>query len=89
MGYTEKVEGKSNEPILIKLLKEAEIMKKTIKSMCVSKNYTYTPKIGCHKIYTNRKNWDDARKACQQDGADLAIVNSKEEEDVSFIRCCL
>lgn len=49
-------------------------------------DYINTPGIGSHKFFTDAKNWNDAKKACEQDGAHLAIVNSKQEENVSFFQ---
>lgn len=46
-------------------------------------DYVYTPGIGTHKIFTDAKSWNDARKSCQEDDAHLGIVNSKAEELVS------
>lgn len=74
----------STESVSIHLVPDEEL--ESIESRCKSKNYTYTPLVGCHKIYTSPENWKDAQKSCQQDGTDLAIVNSKAEEKVSFIR---
>lgn len=52
---------------------------------CSKDNYHYTPKIGCHKIYSDQKNWTAAREVCRQDGADLAIINSEAEAEVRYI----
>lgn len=58
----------------------------TEQKRCESSNYTYTPKIGCHKllnIQSNKTDWSEARKTCKDDGTDLAIVDTKAEEEVS------
>ncbi|KZC10280.1 PREDICTED: hemolymph lipopolysaccharide-binding protein-like [Dufourea novaeangliae] len=45
-------------------------------------DYVYTPGIGAHKLHTRAKTWNNARKSCKEEGAHLAIVNSKSEARV-------
>lgn len=61
-----------------------ESIKKSEKNRVERDDYVMTSGIGWHKIYTNAKNWNDARKSCIQDGAQLAILNSKNEEKVNL-----
>ncbi|XP_015596013.1 snaclec 27 [Cephus cinctus] len=32
-----------------------------------------------YKLYTDRKTWEEALAACESDGADLAVIDSREE----------
>lgn len=49
-------------------------------------DYHYTKGIGSYKIYhQNPKNWSEARKACIEDGGHLAIVDSQDEKEVSYV----
>lgn len=63
-----------------------EGLEQLFKRECYRINYTYTPKIGCHKLYTSIEKWTEARKICQKDGADLAIINSQEEAKVAKVK---
>lgn len=56
---------------------------RAIKCVNLRKNYNYTVGAGCHKYFKDLLSWDKAQKACQQDGTDLAIVNTKKEEEVT------
>ena len=47
-------------------------------------DYVYTSGIGSHRLFTQAKQWNDARKICHNEGAHLAIINSREEESVSI-----
>ncbi|XP_069024900.1 CD209 antigen-like protein E [Embiotoca jacksoni] len=38
----------------------------------------------CYFKFTERKTWDESRKECQERGADLVIINNKEEQE--FVR---
>uniref|UniRef100_A0A8C9V7M3 C-type lectin domain-containing protein n=1 Tax=Scleropages formosus TaxID=113540 RepID=A0A8C9V7M3_SCLFO len=37
-------------------------------------------KFSCYYISHEKKNWDDSRQYCKERGADLVIINSKEEQ---------
>lgn len=50
----------------------------------IREDYVYTPGIGSHKLHTNAKTWNEARKVCNEEGGHLAIINSHAEESVSF-----
>lgn len=43
-------------------------------------DYTIRPGIGVHKLHKRKVNWNKARKSCMDEGANLAILNSKLEE---------
>lgn len=43
-------------------------------------DYTIRPGIGVHKMHKRKVNWNRARKSCMDEGANLAILNSKLEE---------
>ncbi|XP_014232280.1 hemolymph lipopolysaccharide-binding protein-like [Trichogramma pretiosum] len=43
-------------------------------------DYVYTPGIGSHRFHTEAKPWNEARRICYDEGAHLAIINSKAEE---------
>uniref|UniRef100_A0A3P9DRJ1 C-type lectin domain-containing protein n=1 Tax=Maylandia zebra TaxID=106582 RepID=A0A3P9DRJ1_9CICH len=40
----------------------------------------------CYFKYTEWKTWSDSRRACQDKGADLVMINSKEEQVDTFKR---
>ncbi|XP_014209583.1 hemolymph lipopolysaccharide-binding protein-like [Copidosoma floridanum] len=44
--------------------------------------YIHTPGVGSHKLHTEAKTWNEARRICLEEGANLAIINSKVEESV-------
>lgn len=46
-------------------------------------DYVHMPGIGSYKLHTVAKSWNNARKICKEEGAHLAIINSREEEAVS------
>lgn len=50
----------------------------------IREDYVHSPGIGSHKIHTDAKNWNDARKICNDENAHLAIINSEAEEAVSI-----
>nr|CAD7398111.1 unnamed protein product [Timema poppensis] len=41
--------------------------------------YRLFPGVGYYKLHTEAKKWDDARRACTEEGSHLAVVNSEEE----------
>lgn len=45
--------------------------------------YVETPGLGTYKIYTTAKNWTDAKRACDRDGAYLGVPNSEAEAKVT------
>ena len=45
-------------------------------------DYYYTPGVGAHKLHTRAVSWNDARKMCNDEGGNLAIVNSLIEAHV-------
>lgn len=49
--------------------------------------YVHTPGVGSHKLHTEAKTWNEARRICLEEGAYLAIINSKVEESVSNEIC--
>lgn len=59
--------------------------------MCDRIGYTYNSDYGCYRHYKYdgwgryERNLTEARKVCQKDGADLAIINSLGEAEVNFI----
>lgn len=53
--------------------------------MLTSKGYVHTENIGFHKLFSiAAEGFHEANVTCQNDGAHLAIINSKQEEEVSF-----
>lgn len=60
------------------MLNLQKIIKKTIEK----NGYVYTEDTGSYKVYNEPKNWTNAREACENDGAHLAIVNSEKEANV-------
>nr|XP_024656161.1 CD209 antigen-like [Maylandia zebra] len=40
----------------------------------------------CYFKYTEWKTWSDSRRACQDKGADLVMINSKEEQKGNSLR---
>ena len=48
-------------------------------------DYVRTPGIGSHKLHTEALSWNDARRACMEEGAHLAVINSKAEETVRIV----
>ena len=52
-------------------------------------DYVWTPGIGSHKLHTEALSWNHARRACMVEGAHLAVINSKGEETVRFVRLFL
>jgi len=46
-------------------------------------DYHYAMGIGAYKLHTRIATWNEARKACIEEGGHLAIVNSIAEERVS------
>ncbi|XP_076235829.1 uncharacterized protein LOC143180171 [Calliopsis andreniformis] len=49
-------------------------------SVKMKPGYVLTRGIGVHKLYKQRSKWNAARKTCQKDGAELAVLNSLAEE---------
>lgn len=50
-------------------------------------SYQCDLEIGCYKIYNDTdgvKNWTEAQKVFQMDGADLLDINDQKEDEVSF-----
>lgn len=45
-------------------------------------NCRYSPGIGAHKVRSTLKTWNAARKACEEDGGHLLIINSDAESRV-------
>ncbi|XP_001599977.2 hemolymph lipopolysaccharide-binding protein isoform X2 [Nasonia vitripennis] len=45
-------------------------------------DYVHMPGIGSHKLHTEAKSWNDARKICNEEGGHLAVINSREEETI-------
>ncbi|XP_012152159.1 hemolymph lipopolysaccharide-binding protein-like [Megachile rotundata] len=43
-------------------------------------DYTYTLGVGAHKLHTEPRTWNEARKICMAEGGHLAIINSAAEE---------
>ncbi|KAL0116189.1 hypothetical protein PUN28_011206 [Cardiocondyla obscurior] len=43
-------------------------------------DYRYTSGIGAHKLHTRAATWNNARKFCNEEGGQLAIINSIAEE---------
>ncbi|XP_048510266.1 uncharacterized protein LOC105690000 [Athalia rosae] len=48
----------------------------------IRSDYRYTPGIGGHKIHDNVAKWRDAQTICEEEGGNLAIINSADEADV-------
>ncbi|XP_069694778.1 hemolymph lipopolysaccharide-binding protein-like [Periplaneta americana] len=44
--------------------------------------YELFPGVGYYKFHETPKTWDEARKICEEEGAYLAIVNSKKESQI-------
>lgn len=49
-----------------------------------NRGYNCTPGIGWHKLFLIPATWSIARRSCHQDGAHLAVINSKAEARVSI-----
>ncbi|XP_049773498.1 hemolymph lipopolysaccharide-binding protein-like [Schistocerca cancellata] len=47
----------------------------------VGADYKFFPNVGYYKLHTAKTNWENARRTCAKEGAHLAIVNSKAEEN--------
>ena len=43
-------------------------------------DYVVTVGMGAHKLHKRRMKWNQARKSCMDEGGQLAIINSVEEE---------
>uniref|UniRef100_A0A3P9C3J5 C-type lectin domain-containing protein n=1 Tax=Maylandia zebra TaxID=106582 RepID=A0A3P9C3J5_9CICH len=43
----------------------------------------------CYFKSTEKKTWSDSRRACQDKGADLVMINSKEEQVGVFVHVCV
>ena len=56
----------------------------TVDDPALREDYVHTPGIGSHKLHTDAKNWNDARKVCNDEMGHLAIINSLAEEAVSI-----
>ncbi|XP_014480342.1 PREDICTED: hemolymph lipopolysaccharide-binding protein-like [Dinoponera quadriceps] len=48
----------------------------------VEKGYLVTPNIGAHKLHPRKITWNNARRACIDEGGHLAIINSVSEEKI-------
>ncbi|XP_014487787.1 PREDICTED: hemolymph lipopolysaccharide-binding protein-like [Dinoponera quadriceps] len=48
----------------------------------VEKGYLVTPNIGAHKLHPRKITWNNARRACIDEGGHLAIINSISEEKI-------
>ncbi|KAK3790631.1 hypothetical protein RRG08_043914 [Elysia crispata] len=56
----------------------------TSKASCPPGWYTSKTSRSCIKLFLSKKSWDDARKACQAQGADLLINYNKEKEKLIY-----
>ncbi|XP_076235841.1 uncharacterized protein LOC143180179 [Calliopsis andreniformis] len=45
-------------------------------------DYTITPDVGVHKLHPRKLKWNQARKACMEEGGHLVILNSEREERI-------
>ncbi|KAK3775710.1 hypothetical protein RRG08_067411 [Elysia crispata] len=54
------------------------------KASCPPGWHTSKTSRSCIKLFLSRKSWDDARKACQAQGADLLINYNKEKEKLIY-----
>ncbi|KAK3773191.1 hypothetical protein RRG08_022945 [Elysia crispata] len=54
------------------------------KASCPPGWHTSKTSQSCIKLFLSRKSWDDARKACQAQGADLLINYNKEKEKLIY-----
>ncbi|XP_015596663.1 hemolymph lipopolysaccharide-binding protein [Cephus cinctus] len=61
-----------------------EIKHKTHKAPIkkIRSDYTLTEGIGYHKFHKTKRNWNDARKSCIAENAQLAVINSAKEENL-------
>ncbi|KAK3759677.1 hypothetical protein RRG08_025123 [Elysia crispata] len=56
----------------------------TSKASCPPGWHTSKTSRSCIKLFLSKKSWDDARKACQAQGADLLINYNKEKENLIY-----
>ena len=63
----------------------SELIKRHPPSSATRPDYVHTPGIGSHKLHTDAKSWNDARKICVEEGGHLAIINSRAEEAVRVV----
>lgn len=77
-----------NETITINLLRGSDHCNCRVSPKEASErdDYIHYPGVGSFKIFPEAKNWNDARRACLEDDAHLAIINSKAEEEVSLMK---
>lgn len=55
--------------------------------LVIKEDYHYSPGVGCHKLHTDKKLWDEARIICNEEGGHLAIIDSVAEGAVSGFDC--
>ncbi|XP_069024737.1 CD209 antigen-like protein C [Embiotoca jacksoni] len=65
------------------LQEEVKKLKDTIEGKWCPEGWTRFG-CSCYFKFTERKTWDESRKECQERGADLVIINNKEEQE--FVR---
>uniref|UniRef100_A0AAX7VBR1 C-type lectin domain-containing protein n=2 Tax=Astatotilapia calliptera TaxID=8154 RepID=A0AAX7VBR1_ASTCA len=64
---------------IIQLQQEIKLLKEKIKEKCPDPWTRFGS--SCYFKSTEKKTWSDSMRACQEKGADLVMINSKEEQE--------
>uniref|UniRef100_A0A669BFQ9 C-type lectin domain-containing protein n=1 Tax=Oreochromis niloticus TaxID=8128 RepID=A0A669BFQ9_ORENI len=69
------------------LQEEVKKLKEKIEEKCPDRWTRFGS--SCYFKSTERKTWSDSRRDCQDKGADLVMINSKEEQVGVFVHVCV